>query len=174
MVKDMDNPASVRHPLRARLLPAIFLLLVAGYHGSAWVDLITKGDNIISKTTGNIFWPTRWRMFNGYSSKGRYFQIEYDTPDGWVSLDLAQHYPFQWCHGHRWQRGEMKKRASFRRPFLAAACTHVETPRVRMVQKKWRLKPGRFQPTPPASAKSTPLEVWECSKPAPDPGGVVF
>lgn len=159
---------------RTRQAAAIFLMLVSCFHVGAWVDLLTEGDNVLRENIGNVFWPSRWRMFNGYSTKGSAYLLEFDSGDGWEPLDMTKHYPFEWCHGPRWQRSDMKRSRSYRRPFLAAACTHVEAPRVRMIRKTWKLKLGTFQPTPPPSAKVGEIEIWNCSKPAPNPGGVVF
>lgn len=127
------------------------------------------------KTDFVPYWPASWHMFTLKATHNIVYSFEHRMLGGeWQRTPMEEYLPFRWCHGHRWERGSLKRSRRLRRPFIWLACDRTGAHEVRVIRESWRITPGQ-QAQPPKRYDKQTLDGAACDRvPPPKASGRVL
>lgn len=146
-----------------RLAWGALLWGLVGYHAVAVYDQHTQGKNGLSALTRQTLFMAEWDMFTFIVKTHAVYHFEHWDGAAWVTTPMERWFPFQYCHGARWNRSTLRKSRLVRETFLVAACRKTGAERVRAVREGWRVTPGQYE-QPHRDYDVDVLETLSCDR----------
>lgn len=132
-------------PWPLRLAWGLTLILLTGYHGLAFYNQHVPAPNLLPPAVASRLYWAQWDMFTFIVKRHSAYHFEQWDGEAWVHAPMESWFPFQYCHGPRWNRSTLRKSYKVRQAFLEAACQRSGAARVRAVRESWDVTPGQFK-----------------------------
>jgi hypothetical protein len=157
-----------------RIFWTLFLAGFAFYQLGAVFNQRVSKPNVFSERFEHSFWMAKWKMFTHPKSAHIRYEFEHLENGEWKHTPMETYFPFEWCHGHRWQRGTARHSWRFQATFLAAACEKTEADATRLVRHSWAMSPGKMEQPRRRKVRRRVLRTWPCGRRPPQAKGRVL